>query len=59
MTRLEAAQKGERFFTAKPCKRDGDTRRYTAGGQCVTCSKRRSAQAQQAIAALIAGAKTI
>lgn len=55
--REEAAAKGERFFTSKPCKRDGDTRRYTASSHCVTCSKRRGADQAQKIAALIAAAK--
>ncbi len=58
MNRLEAAAAGERFYTArKPCKRDGDTQRYTAAAQCVTCSKRRSAEVAAKVAGLIKGAK--
>ena len=57
MTRTEAAKAGERFFTAKPCKRDGDTRRYTANRGCPTCAKASSAAENSEIRALIAEAR--
>ena len=57
MNRLEAAEKGERFFQTKPCKIDGDVNRYTAGAQCVTCSKRRGQAKNSQMQALIAQGK--
>ena len=57
MTRTQAAQAGERFFTSKPCTHDGDTRRYTASSHCVTCSKRKGAEQYAAIRAALRAAK--
>ena len=43
--RADAAAAGQkRFHAAEPCKRDGDTERYTVNGACITCSKARSAE---------------
>ncbi len=53
MTRTEAATAGARFYDSKPCKRDGDARRYTASGHCVTCARRLSAERAAKFAALI------
>ena len=59
MTRTEAARAGERFFTSRPCRHDGDTRRYVASYHCVTCSKRRGEAQQKAIRAALAAAKAL
>ena len=42
MTRLEAATAGARFYEAKPCAHDADTRRYTSSGVCVTCTAKKA-----------------
>ena len=36
--RIEAAQKGERRYTGKPCKACGETLRYTINSACVACA---------------------
>lgn len=56
MKRIEAANTGQRFYDCKPCRKDGDKRRYVASGHCVTCSRTRSAvQAKKISAAIQAG----
>ncbi len=42
MNRLEAAEAGERFYEAKPCRHDGDTKRYVSSGSCVTCQAKKA-----------------
>lgn len=38
--RIQAARKGERKYTGKPCKACGETLRYTINSACVACTNR-------------------
>ena len=55
--RLTAANAGEPIYTLKPCRHDGDVRRYTANGLCVTCCRRRAAEQNRQIRAAIEAGK--
>jgi len=56
--RTEAATKGERFFhSAKPCKKDGTTERYTTSGACVVCNKKLAADRYRMFRDLLAASR--
>ena len=38
--RIEAAKRGERKYTGKPCKACSETLRYTINSACVACTNR-------------------
>ena len=55
--RTAAAKAGLRYYKAKPCPHDQDTRRYVASGSCVSCNSRKAQEYRASIKALVAKAK--
>ncbi len=42
--RLEAAHKGEKRYSGKPCLEHANAKRYTINGACVECTRERRAK---------------
>lgn len=55
--RIEAARKGERKYTGKPCKVCGNTERYVINAGCVECTKKSKTQSQSKIKELLSEAE--
>ena len=54
--RLEAAKNGERRYQGKPCKKCGDTLRYTINSACVACTLKAKEKDASTIRELLAKA---
>ena len=54
--RIQAARKGERKYQGKPCKKCGETLRYTINSACVACTLKAKEKDASAIKELLAKA---
>ncbi len=55
--RIEAARKGARKYTGKPCKVCGETEKYVINAACVACTKKSKVGNETKIRELIEQAK--
>ncbi len=55
--RIQAAKRGERKYTGKPCKTCGETLRYTINAACVACTNKAKGKNDDNIRSLLEQAK--
>ncbi len=55
--RIQAAKRGERKYTGKPCKTCGETLRYPINAACVACTNKAKGKNDDNIRSLLEQAK--
>lgn len=55
--RIDAAFKGERKYTGKPCKVCGNTERYVSNAGCVECVKKSKTASENKLREIVEQAK--